>query len=174
MKIKVFLDEALFRRFTKFDILSRRRLWRLPVTFAAILTAAAAVAFIMHRVEGAVFLGVVLLIVGLGMPLVYFSTFFLSLKKQVKLNRLSAPRLVYTLTLTEDEEGIAVENLSEHAVYRWKQVYHVYRDGEATYLYMTPDRAFILPDSAAEGSPEELWTLICRMVEPEKCTVLKQ
>ena len=172
MKVRVMLDAAVFRRFTTFDILKRRKLWKSPVIFAAILSASAAVCFIMHRVRGAVFLGIVLLVVGLGVPVTYFSTFFLSLRKQIRINRLERPREVYTLVLTEVPEGIHVENEAEAADYPWDKTFHAYRDREAVYLYMTPDRAFILPDSSVSGDPEELWALLERMLGPEKCTLL--
>ena len=85
MKIDVILSENLFRRFTLFDILQRRKMWRSPVIFASILSGCAIICFIMHHVDGAVLLGSVLLAVGLGMPAVYFSTFFTSLYKEISL-----------------------------------------------------------------------------------------
>lgn len=172
MTIEVNLTEEVFRKFTMFDILRHRKMWRSPAIFAAILGTAAIVCFIMHHVHGAVFLGSVLLLVGLGMPLVYFVTFFSSLGKQITALGLHRPKHVYTLCLTEKANGIGVSNDREQADYKWKDVYHVFRDDIATYLYMTPARAFILPHTCIEEGPDELWKLINKKVAAEKCTVL--
>lgn len=175
MKIEVILTEEIFRRFTLFDILKRRRMWRSPATFATILSACAIICFIMHHVDGAVFLGCTLLFVGLGMPLVYFVNFFLSLRKQVLDSGLKRPQHVYTLELTPKSNGISISNEKEHADYPWKAVFHVYRDTIATYLYMTADRGFILPHTCIEeGDDDDLWKLIEKKVPKERCTDLRK
>lgn len=174
MKIEVMLTEKIFRRFTSFDILKRRKMWRSPATFAGILSACAIICYLMHHVDGAVLLGTVLLVVGLGMPCVYFVSFYHSLKKQIRSIGLTRPLKVYTLTLTEKSDGIAVDNDREHADYKWKNVHHVYRDKLATYLFMTAERAFILPHTCLEETPEELWALMNRMIPKEKCTDLRR
>lgn len=173
MKIEVYLDKAVFRRFTMFDILKRRKLWRSPVWFAGILGVCACICFLMHHVDGAVLLGSILLIVGLGMPCVYFSTFFLSLNRHIAANGLTSPRLVYTLELTGEDDGIHIHNENEQAAYLWKDVYHIYRDTSAIYLYMTADRAFLLPNACMEGAPDDLWQFLRSMVPAEKATDLR-
>ncbi len=173
MKIDVVMTEAIFRRFTLFDILRRKKTWRAPALFAAILGSCGIICFLMRHVDGAVFLGTTLLVVGLGMPLCYFLGFFLSLNKQVLDSGLKRPHLVYSVELTSKPDGIHVFNEKEEARYSWKQVYHVYRDKTATYLYMTPDRAFVLPDTSLEGDQgEEMWLLILENVGRNRCTVL--
>lgn len=174
MTIEVLLTKEVFRRFTIFDILRRRKLWRSPAFFALILSASACVCFLMHHVDGAVMLGTVLLIVSLGMPCVYFLNFFWSLDRQVTANGLTRPKKVYALCLTEQDKGISVDNGREHADYKWTDVYHVYRDTIATYLYITAVRAFILPHSCLDESPDELWSLITKKVPPERITDLRR
>ncbi len=172
MKIDVVLSEALFRRFTMFDILKRRKMWRSPVIFASILGGCACVCFIMHHVDGAILLGSVLLAVGLGMPCVYFCTFFSSLNKEIKNQKLKTPRLVYTLELTEHSDGIFIRNKTEKASYKWEHVFHAYRDKSATYLFITAQRGFILPhDCISEGS-ESLNELLSRMLPENRYTIL--
>ena len=174
MRIEVMLTEEVFRRFTMFDILQRRKMWRSPAIFAGILGASACICFLMNQVEGAVMLGTVLLVVGLGMPTVYFATFFSSLKKQVLASGLKRPQLVYTLELTEQAKGIGVSNEKEQAAYEWKSVFHVYRDTLATYLFMTRDRAFILPHTCIEEGDDALWQLLAKKVPKERCTDLRK
>ena len=172
MKIDVILSEALFRRFTMFDILKRRKMWRSPVTFASILGGCACICFIMHHVDGAVLLGSVLLAVGLGMPAVYFSTFFSSLRKEIKNQKLKTPRQVYTLELTKEANGIFIRNKTEKATYKWEQVFHVYRDKNATYLFLTAARGFILPHECIPESADALWELITSLLSEKKYTIL--
>lgn len=173
MKIDVLMTEAVFLRFTTFDVLRRRKMWRAPVIFAAILSLCAAVCFFMHRIRGAVFLGTVLLVVGLGMPVVYFVSFYLSLCKQVRVLGLKRPQNVYCVELSKEKKGIHVTNEKETADYEWTRVYHAYRDTLATYLYLNPVQAFILPHTClGDREPEELWELIKEMVPQEKLSVI--
>lgn len=173
MRIDVLMTEEIFLRFTSFDVLLRRKMWRAPVIFAGILSVCAAVCFFMRHIQGAVFLGTVLLIVGLGMPVVYFLSFYLSLRKQVRVLGLKRPQNVYSLELTREKTGIHVWSEKEKADYEWKRVYHAYRDTLATYLYLNPAQAFVLPHTCLENQdPEALWALLTDMVPAEKRTVL--
>lgn len=171
MTIEVNLSAREFRNFTVFDVLRRRKQWQRPVIFAAILGVSSAACFSMSRVPGAVLLGNVLLTIGLGLPCVYFAFFFSSLQKQIRQMGLVRPQKVYTVKLTEKTEGISADNGRETMTYSWKSVHHAYRALTAVYLYLTPQRALILPDLSAED-PEEVWKLITRKLPKEKCTIL--
>lgn len=173
MKIEVILTEEIFRRFTLFDMMKRRKVWRSPAIWAAILCSCGAVCFVMNHVRGAVLLGFVLMFVGVGMPLSYFANFASSLKKQILAQGLSRPQHVYTLILTEKAKGIQVFNEKEHADYEWKRVHHVYHDLYATYLYITPQRAFLLPHTCIEEDPDALLQLLKKKLPSEKITILK-
>lgn len=173
MKIEVNLTEEVFRRFTIFDVLKRRKAWKPPVTFAGIMGVSATICYWMNHVDGAVLLGNVLLTIGLGMPIVYFTTFFSSLRKEVLKHGLARPQYVYTLELTQkNDAGIAVRNEKEQVSYPWSRVFHVYRDTIATYLFLNADRGYILPHTCIEEGPDELWKLIEKKVPKERCTIL--
>lgn len=174
MKIEAYLDEKIFRRFTMFDILKRRKHWQSPAIFASILSFCAVICYIMHRVDGAVLLGTVLLVVGLGMLVVHFVSFFFSLREEVKKQELKTPRLVYTLNLTEKSKGIEIENGKEKAVYEWKRVFHAYRDKDATYLYLSPDRAFLLPHDYIMEGDDGLWAMLEKKVPKDRRTDLRK
>lgn len=174
MTIEVIMTEAIFRRFTVFDIMKRQKKWLPSAIFASILGISAIICFAMRHVQGAVLLGTVLLAVGLGLPAVYFGSFFSSVKKEVINQGLKRPRLVYTLTLTEKNKGIAVTNETQKAEYEWKQVHHAYRDTLATYLFITRDRAFILPNECVEEGEDELWKLLMWKLGALRCTDLSK
>ena len=137
-------------------------------------SASAALCFAKGQVQGAKLLGIVLLVVGLGLPLAYFVSFALSMKQQIVNQGLKRPRHVYTLVLTERAKGISVSNETEHADYEWKKIHHVYRGLLDTYIFITPARGFILPHHCIEEGEEELWDLIRRKVDPLRTTDLRK
>jgi len=169
MNIEVILTPGEFCRFSVFDSFRRKKMWRSPVIFASILSVSAMICYLMNHVDGAVMLGTVLLVVGLGMPASYFFLFFRSLYKQVR--EQSLPRTVYTLTLT-DEKEFHIANETQQVNYPWKKVHHVYRGKTATYLYVTPVQAFILPHYFVDGGANALWKLLSRKLPADKQTVL--
>jgi len=171
MKIQVRLSEKEFLRFSWFDVLRHRRAWRAPAVFAAALCLCAAICFIMSHIRGAVVLGAVLLTVGVGIPAAYFLSFFLSVRKQARDQGLGEGKYVYTLDLG-DKGGLRVDNGREHAVYPWGQVFHAYRGSDAAYLYITPQRAFLIPCHCVDGGADKLWALLKERLPPERMSVL--
>jgi hypothetical protein len=110
--------------------------------------------------------------VGLGFPASYFLNFSRSMQKQIKAFGLNTPKKVYTLNLSKSSEGISVKNEKEHVDYKWENVFHVYRDKKATYLYMSAQRGFILPHADTDDNGEKLWKLMEQMLPKNKLTVL--
>ena len=159
MKIEVRFTEKEFISFGWFDALRVKRAWRGPALFAAILGGAAVLCFILYARRGAVLLGGVLLVVALGLPAAWFLNFGASLRKQAKAAGLSEEKHVYTLELQDDAAGVTVDSGTERAAYSWQQVMHVYRSKTASYLYITPQRAFLIPHSCVEDGPDALWEL---------------
>lgn len=151
----------------------RRKVWHAPAIWAGILCGSAAICFIMSHIRGAVLLGWVLTLAGLGLPMSYFASFASSLKQQILSQGLKRPKNVYTLVLADNAKGISVSNETEHADYPWKKIHHIYRDLTATYLFITKDRAFILPHQCIEEGEDALWDLISRKVDSSRCTILK-
>lgn len=105
--VHVQLDAEAFRRFAVFDNLLLRRRWGRPVVFCILMTIFAAVCFWLRREQSAL-IGSVLLLVGFGMPLVYFGTFFHQIQTQVKKLRLKTPQAFYTLRF--GPEGVCITN----------------------------------------------------------------
>lgn len=169
MTIDVELSGSEFRRFTVFDVLKRRKLWRGPVIFAAILGASAAICLSFPSKPGALLLGNVLLTIGLGIPCVYFAFFFSSIRRQIRQQGLTRPQKVYTVTLTENAKAITAVNGKETVRYEWKSLFHAYRADTAVYLYTAPNRALILPYSCME-EPEKLWQLLEKKLPAGKVT----
>ena len=158
--IPVRLDAKTFRRFSRFDALRLRRKWRRPVAFALILIAFAAVALLSGRAQAGM-IAAVLLVVGLGLPLVYFGSFLSQVNLQAERLRLDQPRLVYTVTL--DFDGVRVVNnmKKEDAQFvKWADVQAAFRKKDCVYLYVSPVRAFLLPAGQADATDDELWAYL--------------
>ena len=103
----------------------------------------------------------VLLVVGLGLPLVYFGTFFSQVNMQAENQGLDQPRRVYTVRLSW--EGVDVTNdrkQGEHVALKWSQLPAAYRVKGCVYLYASPARAYLLPDGQANVDDDALWAYL--------------
>lgn len=155
--IPVRLDAKTFRRFSRFDTLRLRKRWVRPVVFALILAAFAVVALLSRREQSGM-IAAVLLVVGLGLPLVYFGTFFSQVNLQVSRFGLDKPKRVYTVTLNADGVGVTNDRKQEEAVQLpWKEVQAAFRVKGCIYIYANAVRAFLLPDGQGDTDPDVLW-----------------
>ena len=166
---RVRLDEKTFKRFSRFDMFRLRKRWRRPVIFALMLIAFAVVALLTGKAQAGL-IAAVLLVVGLGLPLVYFGTFFSQVN--MKAADLDPPRAVYTVRL--DYEGVRVTNdrkAEESVSLKWSQLAAAYRAKGCVYLYVNPARAFLLPDGQADVPDDALWAYLEKHMGG-KCTRL--
>ena len=79
--VPVKLDEKTFKRFARFDMLRLRKRWVRPAVFAVILTAFAAAALLSGKKEAGM-IASVLLVIGLGLPIVYIGSFLSQVNMQ--------------------------------------------------------------------------------------------
>ncbi len=166
--IPVKLDAKTFRRFSYFDTLRLRKRWVRPVVFALILIAFAVVALLSRREQSGM-IAAVLLVVGLGLPLVYFGTFFSQVNVQVARFKLDKPRLVYTVVLNADGVGVTNEQRTEEPVaLPWKEVQAAFRVKGCIYLYVNAARAFLLPDGQGGAPQNEVWEYLVKHMG-ERC-----
>lgn len=157
--VPVCLDRKTFRRFAVFDALTVRKVWRRPCLFSLLMAAFAAAALLTRKEQSGLIAGV-LLAVGVGLPVVYAGSFLRQVRLQADKNRLSPPRKVYTVSLTE--EGLSAENHQrEEETLRlgWDGVWKVWRRKGFICIYVTERRAFILPDGQADAPDDAVWAL---------------
>lgn len=165
LTVQAVIDGKTYTEFAVFDVLRRQRRWLRPLLFAAIFTAFSLLAFFRkEKAEQAMLLGWVLLAVGLVLPLAYFLSFYLSVRRQAK--KQDGKEAAYTLTL--DEAGLTVQKGEQTAQYAWASLEAVYGLRRSICFY--PDRihAFLLPVSDGDKRSEEIWSLIRGHVEPGK------
>ena len=156
--VSVQMDEKGFRDFASFDLLRHNKGWQRPAVFTAILLVCAGICLSqIGKREGAGLLTAVLTIVAIGLPAVYFGTFFSNLSKQIK--KLGLPRPFYRLEL--DAAGLSVwmageQNKTEPTNrYTWNTVYCAYRTKEAVYIYVQKNQAYLLNESM-----DAAWSLL--------------
>ena len=158
--VPVKLDEKTFKRFSRFDMFRLRKRWRRPVGFALILIAFAVIALVSGKAQAAM-LASVLLVVGLGLPLVYFGTFFSQVNMQAAQRQLEKGRRVYTVKL--DFDGVTVTNDQKEeppVVLKWSEVQAAFQNKGCVYLYANAVKAFLLPDGQADAPDGEVWAYI--------------
>ena len=165
------ITPEIFREFAVFDTMRRRKRWKGPALFAAMMTAFACVCFAQRgRQEQAVLIGGVLLAVGLGLPAVYFLSFFSSVRKKAKQLKLDNANVAYTVAVSP--ESVAVTDGKQRAEYAWGDIVSVYRIRQSTCLYVADNRAYLLP--AGDRNDEACWALISRQVPSEKRNDLRK
>ena len=159
---RVRLDEKTFKRFSRFDMFRLRKRWRRPVFFALLMIAFAVVALLTGKAQAGM-IASVLLVVGIGLPLVYFGTFFSQVNVQAAQQQLDPPRRVYTIAM--DESGIHVVNNQKEEKQvdvPWKDVQAAFRNKGCTYLYVSAIRAFLLPDGQSDAPDEAVWACLSK------------
>ena len=152
------LDEKDFLRFGLFDTFRMKRGWKRPLSFACIMTAFAVVCFSFRsNREQASLLGWILLGIGLVLPLVWFLLYLSSVRREAKKLGLSKEKSQYETQLKE--AGVTVTRGEEHAEFRWKDIHSAWRLRSCIYLYVRPDRAYLLPE---DENADAAWETICR------------
>ena len=170
LMIPATIDSRDFLRFALFDTFRMKKRWKTPLLFACIISAFSAVCFAARKThEQAVLLGTVLLTVGLALPLVWFLLYVSSVKTESKKHRLSKAKAQYCSYLGREE--LKVVRDQEEAVFVWKDIYTACRVSDCIYLYVSPARAYLLPD--CENS-DAAWDLITSRIPEEKIRDFRQ
>lgn len=167
--ISVRLDEKTFRRFALFDMFSLRKKWIRPLVFSLILIAFSFAAILIGKEQSGL-IAAVLLVIGIGLPLVYIGSFMSQVNMQAARAKLKPARRVYTVTLHED--GIRVENnqkKEELLEKDWSSIQKAFRRKGCIYLYVTAAKAFLLPDGQANVPDPDVWQYLADHLGKEKC-----
>ena len=167
--IPVKLDEKTFKRFARFDMFILRKHWVRPLVFSLLLTAFAVIALLIKKEQSGL-IAAVRLTVGLGLPIVYFGTFLSQVNMQAVRQRLDPPRAVYTVRLTE--QGLEAENKQKKEDplrLSWAETRRAFRAKGCIYLYVSPVKAFLLPDGQADASDAQVWAYLLEHMGADKC-----
>ena len=140
LSISVEMDAGSFHKFAAFDLLRHKKAWYRPLLFTAILLVFAGICLSqVGQREGAALLTVVLAVVALGLPAVWFWSFFHNLKNQIR--KLGLP--------------------SRH--YDWQSIHLAYRTPDAIYLYVQQNQAYLLNTEL-----DAAWTFLQAQLSQER------
>lgn len=160
IRISVTMDSDTFKSFVSFDLFHHRKAWRRPAVFMAILLVAAVICLTqMGSVPDAWKLSLVLAVIALGLPLVYFGTFAHNLKNSIKKMGLTEPKPFYSLQL--DDNGFSIWMAGEQdkaAPSRqcdWHHIHLAYRTKDAVYIYVQQSQAYLW-----NASLDAAWNLL--------------
>lgn len=162
----IHMQAETFRKFAWFNTMKLRKAWRNPFIFFLIFVISSILCFLQYPSDGAIMLGILLLIIGIGLPVLYLINFNRSISQEIKKHKLNHNPLVYTLTFTEEELQVLAGD--QRANYPWEILYRAYQKSDAIYLYVTPARGFILPYYASKISPENVWNALVKYMGTEK------
>ena len=132
ISVSVQMTQKNFRDFRVFDVFRHQKAWKRPLIFAVILLTSAAICLSqVGKREGALLLTIVLTVVALGLPGVYFGTFFHQLSQIIK--KMKLPQPFYRVELSGDGEQ---DKPAPTYQYPWADVLCAYRTADAIYLYV--------------------------------------
>ena len=167
--IPVRMDEKTFKRFARFDMFILRKKWIRPAVFFLIMTAFAFAALLIGKEQSGM-IAAVLLVIGIGLPLVYAGSFLSQVNMQAVSRKLKPAREVYTVSLRE--EGVTVKDGrkdEETPVIPWDKVQQAFRRKGCIYRYVTAAKAFLLPAGQADATDDEVWSFLKEHMGQDKC-----
>ena len=168
--VHVRINSAIFRSFALFDTFRLRKKWKAPALFCAIFLCFAQICFMLeNRAEQAAMIGTLLLIIGVALPAAYILFFLVQVHDQCKRLGLKTLRPAYTLNMTDTELRVINDMVSEpEGRFSWDSIHGVWRAANAFYLYVTPGRAFLLPDGQCALSAAQLWDYLLERAGSDK------
>jgi len=160
VSINVVVDAKIFYQFSVFDALFRTNSLINMTVFAAVMGLFSLLCFFVF--EDAAGLGVLLIIIGISFPAAYTIKTLRRIKMQISFLDLENPKTVYSLYFAENIKVTNHGGGEEPLYYEWNSIFAVYRKKGCIYLYVQPEKAYLLPDGQATPGTEALWEIIVK------------
>ena len=130
IRIPVKLDSRTFRHFACYDAFRKQKRWIRPAVFSFLFVAFAFIALFANKEESGM-IAAVLLVIGIGLPVIWLGIFLSQVNIQAEKFRLSPDRIVYTVILSD--QGIRVENnLREDGTVAIPEALRMYMGGRSS------------------------------------------
>lgn len=171
--ISVKLSARTFKNFAIFNAMRRQRRWILPVGIAAFCFIFSVLSFTFQEtLPWGSSLGSILSAVTVLVPMGYFRSFYSGIDKQVEKMNLKEPRHVYTIELSESTtESIRFFYPGEKKpaeFFTWNSIEGAWCTDHAIYIYVTPERALLIPDVIKNLDQTKLWAFLEKQLGAEK------
>lgn len=172
--ISVRINSKSFRDFAVFDVLKRQKRWISPTVFSLILLFSSVLCLTSRTNPASGMLpGIVLLVIALGLPAVYFCSFFSSVRRQCQKMKLEKPVFVYTIELSATKGvGFCPKDSDTTTYTSWEALHGAYRTKTAIYLYLSPQRACLMPEQLCGCAIDDIWAVLEKQMEKKKLHVL--
>lgn len=170
--LSIYMSKTTFKDFAVFDTMQRHKRWRYPFGAAGIFLAVAIFMFgIQEQMPNAFLVGTIFCIVAVGLSAGYMRNFYRSIPKEAEKMKLDPPRHVYSISLVKDNHDILFylpgeKNPSER--FSWTSIDGIWLTTKAIYIYVTPQRALLIPSFTKNVNLDELWKFLGTKVEAEK------
>lgn len=172
LHLSITLGPGSFKNFAVFDTMTKQRKWRTPMSIGAAGIIGGFIAFMMQEMGENIFLlGVLLMVIGMFVPSMYFRKFYASINEQIKRMNIENPRHVYSIELSADPEGIVYYHPKEKTPagkFSWNTIEGVWRTEKAIYLYVDKTRALLVPDNSKNITQNEVWDFVKSHAPKEK------
>ena len=170
--LSIYMSKTTFKDFAVFDTMQRHKRWRYPFGAAGIFLVCAIILFsLQEQLPNAFLVGSIFCIVAVGLSAGYMRNFYRSIPKEAEKMKLDPPRQVYSISLTKDNNQILYylpgdKNPTER--FSWNSIDSVWLTTKAIYIYVTPERALLIPSFTKNANLEDLWKFIATKVDAEK------
>lgn len=170
--IPVTLSARAFKKFAVFNTMRRQRHWILPIGMTVICFVFSIASFTFQEtLPWGSTLGSILSAVTVLIPFGYFRSFYSSIDKQVERMKLESPRHVYSIEMSENAEGIRLYYPGEKEPsdrFSWKSIDGAWRNDHAIYIYVTPERALLVPDIIKNVDQDKLWEFLQKQLGADR------
>lgn len=171
--IHVKLNDKMFRRYCAFDTFRRQRRWYWPVLIGMLLitVSLAGLLGLVNLPESA---SGVLMGLGIAVPMVIFGLYVIQIEAQIAQQRLKQAPAVYSLRLSAEGVRVTNDQKKEPPVdLEWDRLWAAFRRPDCVYLYVSPERALILPDGQASVNRDMLWSFLKKQMGEARCVEKK-
>ncbi len=147
-----YIDPDTYRKFALYDVINVKRNWIRPAVFALCFTAISLIGFIKQLWLPAI----LILLIGLGFPTVYYITFYRSITAQAK--QYTARKKAFTLTFAD--KGITVSKGKKTVSHDWGGIHSVHRLKTCICIYTDSAHALLLAGRDNEQKFDEVMQFI--------------
>ena len=105
----------------------------------------------------------------MSLPLAFAGALLLRVNRQIAGAGREPGQPVCTVTMLEEGVRTVNEGQEEAQEADWQSIKRAYRRKGCVYLYVTEQKAFLLPSRQADAPDAEVWDFICEHLGREKC-----
>ena len=172
LTIPVRLDSDTFQKFAIFDNMTRKQLWRRPVTQGLLLIAAGCICMALGGLKSDVaFITYAFWLLGAAMIVLYLLTFWGYVRQQVKKPDKESDDNTFSISV--GDAGMSISTSKKFYNFTWSEMTEVYRAKDAMYIY-TEKAAYIIPQGNDAKALDAVWERFTEKMDPKRIADLRK